>query len=163
MDIRIEEWQEAQLPEMLEIWNHVVEEGEAFPQEETLDLKSGRDFFASQSFTAVAMNTDTGQIVGLYILHPNNIGRCSHLANASYAVHPQQRGLGTGEKLVRDSLLRAREKGFTILQFNAVVAGNLAANKLYAKLGFTRLGMIPHGFRNRHNEFEDIILYYHEV
>lgn len=59
---------------MTAIWNEVVEEGIAFPQEECLTEKTGRDFFASQSYTGVA-ETDGG-IVGLYILHPNNIGRC---------------------------------------------------------------------------------------
>ena len=29
---------------------------------------------------------ENGEVVGLYILHPNNEGRCGHIANASYAV-----------------------------------------------------------------------------
>lgn len=35
---------------------------------------------------------EDGQIVGLYILHPNNVGRCGHLCNASYAVDAWKRG-----------------------------------------------------------------------
>ena len=31
-----------------------------------------------------------------YILHPNNIGRCGHIANASYAVSSKSRGLHIG-------------------------------------------------------------------
>ena len=74
------------LPAMCAIWNEVVEAGEAFPQEEPLDIESGKAFFASQSHCGVAVDSDAGSIVGLYILHPNNIGRCGHIANASYAV-----------------------------------------------------------------------------
>ena len=72
------------LPQMISIWNEVVEDGIAFPQEEFLDEASGAEFFASQTYTAAA--EDDGEIVGLYILHPNNIGRCGHIANASFAV-----------------------------------------------------------------------------
>ncbi len=31
----------------------------------------------------MAEDTDTGCIYGLYILHPNNVGRCGHICNAS--------------------------------------------------------------------------------
>ena len=77
------------LPEMISIWNEIVEEGNAFPQEEALTLKTGLDFFNSQSHVGVAFD---GEILGLYILHPNNVGRCSHIANASYAVSSKARG-----------------------------------------------------------------------
>ena len=79
----IRKYTEKDISEMIHIWNEVVEDGEAFPQEEFLDDKTGAEFFASQTYCGVADND--GGIVGLYILHPNNIGRCGHLANASYA------------------------------------------------------------------------------
>ncbi|WP_374936041.1 hypothetical protein [Streptococcus chenjunshii] len=41
-----------------------------------------------------------GKIVGLYILHPNNIRRCGHICNASYAVSSAARGFQVGEALV---------------------------------------------------------------
>ena len=61
------------LPEMIRIWNEVVEEGFAFPQEELLSFETGKQFFASQSYCAIA--EENGRIYGLYILHPNNVGR----------------------------------------------------------------------------------------
>ena len=69
--IDVREYMEEDLPEMLEIWNEVVKEGNAFPQEEFLDETTGRQFFASQSRTAVAVAGE--RLAGLYILHPNNI------------------------------------------------------------------------------------------
>ena len=80
----IRRYTEQDLPEMIRIWNEVVEEGIAFPQEEVLALNTGAEFFSSQSYTGVA--EEDGIIYGLYILHPNNIGRCGHICNASYAV-----------------------------------------------------------------------------
>lgn len=58
-----------------------------------------------------------GEVVGLYILHPNNIGRCGHIANASYAVKTGLRGLGIGEALVRDCMRQGAGRGFRVLQF----------------------------------------------
>ena len=151
----VRRYEEKDLPEMISIWNDVVEDGMAFPQEEPLDLSSGRDFFSSQTFCGVA--EENGVLFGLYILHPNNVGRCGHLCNASYAVKKGVRGKGIGRLLVEDCIQQAKREGFRILQFNAVVASNVAALMLYEKLGFTRLGTIPGGFRNKKGEYEDII------
>ena len=144
---------------MVEIWNQVVRDGMAFPQLETLDANSGAEFFAAQTHCAVA-ETD-GAVTGLYILHPNNLGRCGHIANASFAVAASARGLHIGEALVRDCLNTAPEFGFRILQFNAVVKSNTGAQHLYERLGFVQIGTVPGGFRNIHGEYEDILLYYH--
>lgn len=56
---------------------------------------------------------------------------------------------------------QAKRLGFGILQFNAVVSTNHAALKLYKKLGFTRLGVIPGGFLMKDGHYEDIIPHYH--
>ncbi len=163
MKITIRTYTEKDLPAMVEIWNQVVEDGVAFPQEETLTLDTGRSFFAAQTYTAAAEDTDTGTILGLYILHPNNIGRCGHIANASYAVHREARGLHIGEQLVSDCLAQAKAHGFRVLQFNAVVACNVHARHLYERLGFVQLGTIPGGFRMKDGHYEDICPYYHTL
>ena len=152
---------EKDIPEAISIWNKVVEEGKAFPQTEYLDEKSGAEFFAQQTYTAVA-ELD-GEIVGMYILHPNNIGRCGHICNASYAVKYGMRGKHIGEALVTDCLEQAKAHGFGVLQFNAVVASNEPALKLYKKLGFVQLGTIPKGFLNKDGVYEDIIVHYHTL
>ena len=160
MNIIVRSFEERDLPAMREIWNHVVDEANAFPQEEGLGAEEAAPFFAGQTVSAVAEDTESGRIVGLYILHPNNVGRCGHLANASYAVAPGIRGQHIGEKLVLDCLQQATAHGFRVLQFNAVVAGNGAARHLYEKLGFTLLGTVPGGFRLKDGSYEDICLYY---
>ena len=163
MEIEIKQYKTTDNKEAIEIWNEVVEAGVAFPQLETLDEKSGDEFFKSQSFTAIARDTDTGEAVGLYILHPNNVGRCGHICNASYAVSSEFRGRRIGEALVRDCMEAAKELGFRVLQFNAVVAVNVRARRLYERLGFRQLGTIPGGFRLDNGEFADICPYFIEL
>jgi len=51
-------------------------------------------------------------------------------------VKKEFRGKGIGEKLVVHSMDKAKELGFKILQFNAVVKSNKRALRLYEKLGF---------------------------
>ena len=148
------------IPAMISIWNEVVEEGIAFPQEELLEKKTGAAFFAEQSFCGVAEKEESGEILGLYILHPNNVGRCGHICNASYAVASASRGLHIGEKLVLDCIGQARRIGFRVLQFNAVVASNIHARHLYERIGFTQLGTIPGEFRMKDGHYEDICPYY---
>ncbi len=162
-EIIVRAYREEDLPAMTAIWNEVVEDGIAFPQEECLSPEEARAFFASQCRSAVAVRESDGAVLGLYILHPNNVGRCGHLCNASYAVSSESRGLHIGEKLVRDCIASAPSFGFRVLQFNAVVATNTRARRLYEKLGFTQLGVIPGGFRMKDGHYEDICPYYIEV
>lgn len=163
MNIRIKKYEKTDIKEAAEIWNEVVEEGVAFPQTEQLTQESGHAFFERQSYTGIAYDEESAKIIGLYILHPNNIGRCGHICNASYAVRSDARGNHIGELLVKHCLQKGRELGFRILQFNAVVSSNTYALHLYKKLGFVRLGTIPGGFLMKDGHFEDIILHYHEL
>ena len=150
------------IPAMKDIWNEVVDEGIAFPQEEDLTDEGAKEFFAQQTYCGVAVGED-GKIYGMYILHPNNVGRCGHIANASYAVLLESRGLHIGEKLVRDCVVQAKAHGFGILQFNAVVATNIHARHLYERIGFKQLGTIPGSFRMDDGHYEDICPYYIET
>ena len=85
MQITVRGYEERDLPEMVAIWNEVVEDGIAFPQEELLTEESGKAFFAAQNHC--------DKVLWLYILRPNNVGRCEHICNASYAVSTEACGL----------------------------------------------------------------------
>lgn len=137
----IRKYEEKDLQRMIEIWNDIVEEGITFPQEDE----------------------ELGEVIGLYILHPNNVGRCGHISNASYAVDSKVRGKHVGEKLVMHCIHQAYQEGFRILQFNAVVKTNVHARHLYERCGFTQLGTIPKGFRMKDGHYEDICPYYIEA
>ena len=161
--IEIRKYEETDIREAMAIWNAVVREGIAFPQVEELTESTAEDFFNNQSYTGIAVDSGTNEIVGLYILHPNNVGRCGHICNTSYAVKEGKRGLHIGEKLVKDSLKIGAKLGFRILQFNAVVATNIYALHLYERLGFTQLGVIPRGFKMKDGHYENIIPHYIEL
>ena len=158
---QVRAYEKADVAAMVDIWNEVVRDGIAFPQEDELDRESGTAFFGEQTYCGVACDDD--QVLGLYILHPNNVGRCGHIANASFAVSSLCRGQRLGEALVKDCLRQARACGFTLMQFNAVVESNVHARHLYERLGFQPLGAIPGGFRMKDGRYETICLYYHTL
>ena len=158
---QVRAYRQGDIEAMAEILNEVVRGGVAFPQEEELDAQSAALFFGEQTHCGVAV--EEGLVLGLYILHPNNIGRCGHIANASFAVASGCRGAHIGEKLVKDCLEKGKECGFRLLQFNAVVENNVHARHLYERLGFVQIGKVPGGFRMKDGHFENIYLYYHTL
>ena len=158
MNIQIRAYQSKDAALAAQIWNEVVADGNAFPQDTEMTADAANHFFLEQTYTGIAEDTETHEILGLYILHPNNVGRCGHICNASYAVRKNIRGLYIGEKLVLDCLKMAK---FRILQFNAVVATNTHALHLYERIGFKKLGTIPGGFRMPDGTYEDIIPHYY--
>lgn len=162
MNITVRAYRAEDLPALTAIWNEVVEEGTAFPQEVPLTPEDARVFFAEQTHVGVAEHED-GRVLGLYILHPNNVGRCGHICNCSYAVSSAARGLHIGERLVLDSKEQGRAHGFRLMQFNAVVEGNVHARHLYERCGFKQLGTIPGGFALPDGTYANICPYYAEL
>ena len=154
-------YQAADIAGMTAIWNDITDEGVSFPGDEILTEQQAADLFAAQSATGCAVQD--GEVAGLYILHPNNAGRCAHIANASYGVERKFRGKGVGEALVRHSIETAREMGFLGLQFNAVVETNRAAIHLYEKLGFTRVGRIGNGYHLKDGRYADLLIFFLEL
>lgn len=163
MEIEIRPYQKKDIPSMMRIWNETVEEGASLPQLSTLTEKQAAEFFRDQTCTCIAADKSTGVVVGLYILHPNSVGRCSHIANASYVVWSVMRHKGIGRQLVTHSLRQTKKSGFRIMQFDAVVSTNTPARKLYDSLGFKEIGVLPEGFLTDSGEYLDIVLYYHDL
>ena len=153
-------YRKADILEMMDIWNDILEDGVAFPGTELYDPERFEAMLGEQ--TAATCLAVDGRLAGYYILHPNNIGRCGHVANASYAMKKEFRGKGVGKYLVSRSLEEAGELGFRGMQFNAVVAGNTAALRIYRQAGFETVGMIPGGFRLKDGSYSDMyVLYRH--
>jgi len=144
------------LHEAAAIWNSVVAEGTSFPGDKILNDEDTWAMFQAQTASVCALDGD--EAVGVYILHPNNIGRCGHIANASYAVREDRRGHGVGRALVEDCIEKAKAYGFRGLQFNAVVSTNTAAIALYIKLGFRVLGTVPSGYRYKDGGYRDTLI-----
>lgn len=98
--------------------------------------------FAGEGFVAELDDA----VVGMFVIRPNNPGPGSHVANASYAVRADVRGIGLGRQMGEASLRLAIDLGYRAMQFNTVVSTNASAVRLWRSLGFRIVGTVPDGF-----------------
>jgi L-amino acid N-acyltransferase YncA len=96
------------------------------------------------------------QIVGTYILRPNQSAGGSHVANAAFMVALDTRGQGIGRAMAEHCLTEARRLGFRAMQFNFVVSTNESAIRLWKQLGFEIVGTLPGAFRHSQKGYVDV-------
>jgi GNAT superfamily N-acetyltransferase len=85
-------------------------------------------------------------VVGTAETHPQQMGPGAHVANAGFMVHPDHGRKGIGRALGEHVVAQARADGYRAMQFNAVVATNAHAVRLWQSLGFAILTTIPEAF-----------------
>jgi ribosomal protein S18 acetylase RimI-like enzyme len=103
---------------------------------------------------------DSGSIVGTYLLKPNAPGPGKHVANAAFMVAPAARGRGIGRQLAEHCMNRAKDMSYHAMQFNAVVATNEGAIRLWQGLGFGIVGTVPMAYHHRTAGLVDIHIMY---
>ncbi len=136
-------------PEIWPFLRDIVRAGETYtwPTDVTEDV--ARAMWMADALphrTVVAVDGDT--VMGTAKMGPNHLGPGSHIANGSFMVHPDHSGKGIGRALGRYVVDQARADGFRAIQFNAVVATNTVAVKLWQSLGFEIIATLPEGFRH---------------
>ncbi|MHA7281457.1 GNAT family N-acetyltransferase [Arthrobacter sp. TMS2-4] len=140
-------------PAIWDILEPVARAGETYCWDTTMDEAGGRaEWLPGPAGTdptltvVVAVDADTGLVVGTAQLHANRGGNGAHVANASFLVAADAGGRGVGRALAVHVLEEARAAGYTAMQFNAVVQTNERALALWASLGFTIVGTVPDAF-----------------
>ena len=103
---------------------------------------------------------ENGQILGTYYIKANAMGAGSHVCNCGDMVDPNARGRGIAKVMCEHSQRQARLFGFTAMQFNAVVATNTIAVKLWQQLGFSIVGTIPDAYQHRREGLVDCHVMY---
>ena len=103
------------------------------------------------------------QILGTYILRPNQLGGGSHVANAGFMVSASARGQGIGRAMAEHCLSEARRLGFRAMQFNYVIATNTAAIRLWQNLGFEIVGTLASAFRHPDKGYVDVYVMYRSL
>jgi ribosomal protein S18 acetylase RimI-like enzyme len=130
------------------IFRSVVATGETYAYAPETSMSEARRIWMEPPAVPFVAEQD-GRIVGTYALRPNQPGLGDHVGNCGYMTHPDARARGIGGAMCAHSLVAARERGYTALQFNFVVASNEGAIRLWRRHGFEIVGRVPRAFRHR--------------
>jgi GNAT superfamily N-acetyltransferase len=133
---------------ILPIFEQVVGEGETYAYPTSLTSDAARDLWMEEPPGLTVVAELDGAIVGTAKMGPNRPGHGDHIGTASFMVDRSARGAGVGRRLGEYVVDWHRRHGFEGIQFNAVVASNEAAVRLWTSLGFEIVGTVPNAFRS---------------
>ncbi len=160
MNIRL--GSEADHDAVWKIFHVVVGSGDTYVFEPEISRENALAYwFRGDTHTYVA--EDNGDVLGTYILRANQPGLGSHVANASFMVAPSARGRGVGMAMGEHCLAEAARLGFRAMQFNIVVSTNETAVRLWQRLGFRTVGVLPKVYRHASLGFVDAYVMFREL
>lgn len=136
-------------PQMWEIFHPIVQKGDTYVFHPETTYAEAKDYYWSNKSFFNFVATLDNKILGMYTIKANQPGLGSHVANASYMVHPEYQGRGIGSLMAADSIQKAKELGFKAMQFNMVVSTNAVAVKAWQKMGFAIVGTLPKVFNHQ--------------
>jgi ribosomal protein S18 acetylase RimI-like enzyme len=136
--------------------------GETYPIPRDVSRAEALAYWRTPGHT-VFVTEDAGAVVGTYYLRANNKGGGAHVANCGYIVAPAAIGRGVARAMCEHSLARARERGFTSMQFNFVISSNTRAVMLWQRCGFEICGVLPGAFAHPEYGMVDALLMFRKL
>jgi RimJ/RimL family protein N-acetyltransferase len=146
--IRIRKFADSDWPSCWRFIEPVLRAGESWPQSPDIDEAGARELWSGRSIQSFVVTDDSGSIIGIYYIKPNQPTLGAHVCNAGYIVAEEARGRGVGSEMCRHSQQQALSSGFSAMQFNLVVATNESAVRAWKKSGFEIAGTLPEAFRH---------------
>ncbi|WP_229660696.1 GNAT family N-acetyltransferase [Marmoricola endophyticus] len=159
--MRLRALQEGDWPGVLAIIATVAAEGETYTLDHGIGQAQARAFWSDAAHIVVAVDGD--RVLGTAKMGPNRAAQGSHVGTASFMVSPQAQGRGVGRALADHVVEWHRENGFRAICFNAVVATNQAAVRLWQRVGFRVVGTVPGAFRRPNGDYADLHVMYLEL
>jgi L-amino acid N-acyltransferase YncA len=141
------------------IFQAVITTGDSHVFEPSMGYEEAESYWMSPAHRVYIAEYE-GHVAGTFILKPVQIGLGSHIANASYMVHPDFQQKRIGKTMGEFSIQEAIKLGYKAMQFNIVVSTNLPAVSLWKSLGFRIIATVPNGFKHQALGFVDTYVMY---
>ena len=140
----------------------VIRDGETYALDRDLGEAEAVAYWMGADRETFVAEEDSA-ILGTYYLRPNQSGGGAHVCNCGYVTAIEASGRGVATAMCRDSLERARERGYHAMQFNFVVSTNTRAVDLWQSLGFHEIGRVPGGFLHPRAGYVDALILFREL
>ena len=151
---------DADLPEIVEIYNAAIATRTATAQVEPIALETGREWLSEHSPDDYPFRVaeSGGRVVG-WLSFKRFLPRCAYRGTAeiSVYVHEKFRRRGVARRLVEEAVSRAPSLGITTLVC-LIFAHNEPSLKLFRRLGFERWGLLPRIARLDGNKRDLVIM-----
>ena len=144
------------------IFHEVVATGDTYAIDPNISRNDALAYWFRSDTHAYVADQDR-QVIGTYILRPNQSGGGAHVANAAFMVAASARGQGIGRAMAEHCLSEARRLDFRAMQFNFVVSTNESAIRLWKELGFEIVGTLSKAFRHPTEGFVDAYVMYRSL
>ena len=122
----------------------VFRAGDTYAIDPQITRDAALAFWMGQAACYVAV--DDGAIIGTYYIKTNQQGGGAHICNCGYIVAQHAQGRGVAATICAHSQQSAAAMGYRATQFNLVLASNTGALRLWTRLGFATVGVIPDAF-----------------
>lgn len=150
----------ADWPAIWAILEPIFRAGETYPYPPDISEVEAQRVWMTVPTQTYVLEATGQQVLGTYYIKPNQPGLGDHVCNCGFAVAAAARGQGVGKTLGLHALQTAPSLGFRAMQFNLVVATNIASIRLWQQLGFTTIGQLPQAFRHPHQGWVDALIFY---
>ena len=144
--VQIRKYTDGDWPSIWTIFREVVAAGDTYAYDPNWSSEQAREVWVEGPPGHTVVACDGSRVLGTAKMGPNRPGPGSHVATASFMVAGDARGRGVGRALGEYALSWAKDQGYAAMQFNAVVASNLVAVRLWQELGFQIIGTVPEAF-----------------
>ncbi|HET8720800.1 MAG TPA: GNAT family N-acetyltransferase [Nitrospira sp.] len=148
------------------LYRLIVDEGTSYPHDRFPDDAEFLDYWFRGKTTVAAYMPDRDRspgMAGAFYLKPNWPGRARQVANAGFIVAPGCRGKGLGWLLGATMLEYARQLGYRSVIFNLVFSENVLARRLWERLGFKELAVIPGAVRKNDGTYQNAVIMFQSL
>ena len=161
--MEIRKYQETDWPVVWPIIEEIFRAGETYPfSPDITEQEAHQVWIELPQETFVATSPDN-QLLGTYYIKPNQPGLGVHVCNCGYIVSTNARGMGVATGMCEHSQYVAAKLGFRAMQYNLVVSTNKGAIRLWKKLGFEVIGILPNAFNSKSSGYVDALVMYKQL
>jgi ribosomal protein S18 acetylase RimI-like enzyme len=141
------------------VFEEVARAGETYAYPRDISKQQAQTLWIEQPRQTFVYEDDAG-IKGTYYIKTNQAGPGAHVCNCGYMVSSTARGQGIASKMCEHSQRVALELGYKAMQFNFVASINQGAVRLWHKLGFDTVGVLPKAFLHPQQGLVDALVMY---